>query len=63
MSGHGANSIFFNKTNSDWTSRALATPPPPLRLITSHFYITPPQPKVDVICVSPLRGLVLVKFV
>ena len=36
---------------------------PPLRLITSHFYITPPQPKVDVICVSPLRGLVLVKFV
>ena len=37
--------------------------PPPLRLITSHFYITPPHPKVDVICVSPLRGLVLVKFV
>ena len=61
MSVHGANSIFFNKTNSDWTSRALATPS--LRLITSHFCITPPQPKVDVICVSPLRGLVIVKFI
>ena len=29
MSGHGANTIFFNKKNRDWTSRTLANPPPP----------------------------------
>ena len=28
MSGHDANSIFFNKRNKDWTSRTLANPPP-----------------------------------
>ena len=39
--GHGANPIFFNKTNKDWTSRTLTTPHP-LRPITSHFSFTPP---------------------
>ena len=28
MSAHGANPIFFNKKNKDWTSRTLATPTP-----------------------------------
>ena len=27
ISGHGANPIFFNKENKDWTSRTLANPP------------------------------------
>ena len=31
MSGHGANPIFFNKKNKDWTSRTLANPPPYVR--------------------------------
>ena len=29
MSGHGANPIFFNKENKDWTSITLTNPPPP----------------------------------
>ena len=41
MSGHGANSSFFNKENKDWMSRILATPTPSLHLITSHFCLTP----------------------
>ena len=28
MPGHGANPIFFNKKNKDWTSRTLPNPPP-----------------------------------
>ena len=27
ISGHGANPIFFNKKNKDWTFRTLANPP------------------------------------
>ena len=27
MSGHGANPVFLNKRNKDWTPRTLATPP------------------------------------
>ena len=29
MSGHGANPIFFNKENKDWTSITLTNPPRP----------------------------------
>ena len=29
MSGHDANSIFFNEKNKDWTYRTLANPPTP----------------------------------
>ena len=53
MSGHGANAIFFNKKNEDWTSRTLANPPPPT---SDNISFLPPSPlpfKVDVICVSP----------
>ena len=58
MSNHGANPIFFNKKNKDWTSRTLANPPPPLRPIASHFCLNPPPPlKVDVICVSPITAI------
>ena len=53
ISGHGTNPIFFNKNCKDWMSRMLATPHP-LRLITSHFYLTS-HFKVEVICVSPLK--------
>ena len=28
MSGHGANPIFFNKKDKDWTSGTLVNPPP-----------------------------------
>ena len=28
MAGHGANPIFFNDKEKDWTSRTLANPPP-----------------------------------
>ena len=58
MSGHGANPIFFNKENKDWTSITLTNPPRPT-------YPPPPPPhphpltllKVDVICVSSLSVL------
>ena len=50
MSGHGANSIFFNRKNKDWTSRTLANPPPPTSDNTSFL-------PVDVICVSPLSSV------
>ena len=43
--GHGANPIFFNNKNKDWTSRTLTNPPTPLRPITSHFCL------IFVICV------------
>ena len=60
MSGQGANPIFFNKKNKDWTSKTRVTPHL-LRPITSYFCLTPPPPpqlplRVDVICVSPLTG-------
>ena len=44
MSDHGANPIFVNKKNKEWTSRTLANPHP-LRPITSHFALShyPPQ--------------------
>ena len=29
MSGHGADPVFFNKKDKDWTSRTLANPPTP----------------------------------
>ena len=52
MSGHDLNPIFCKKKSC--TSKTLDNPPP-LRLITSHSYLTPPTPlKVDVIFVSPL---------
>ena len=61
MSVHGANPIFFNKKNKDWTSRTLANQPP--HPPTSDSLTHPPPPpllKLDVICVSPLT-LTLVK--
>ena len=59
MSGHDANSIFFNKKNKDWTSRKLAFPLTPLRPITSRFFIIPPLIlKVDVIYIIPNLNLI-----
>ena len=43
MSGHGANLIFFNKKNKDWTSRTLTYPPPPTSDSIS-FLLTPLTP-------------------
>lgn len=58
MSIHGENSIFFNKRNKGWTSRALVIPTPKCP-ITSHFYLFPSTfpilLKVDAICVSPQK--------
>ena len=55
ISGHGANLIFFDKKNKDWTSRKLATSDN-ISFLPYH----PPLPaptllKVDVISVSPLN--------
>ena len=36
MSGHGANPIFFNKKNKDWTSKTIVNPHPQ-RPVTSDF--------------------------
>lgn len=48
ISGHAANTIFFNK-KKDWASRILAIPNP-LSPVLSHFpLILPPPPPVDVI--------------
>ena len=43
MSGHGANPIFFNKKNKDWTSRILAKPPRPTSDNISFFPPPPPH--------------------
>ena len=37
MSGHGANTIFFNKKNDDWMSRTLANPRAPDELMMNSF--------------------------
>ena len=61
MSGHGANPVFFNEKNKDWTSRTLASFWPP----TSANILIPTQThthththkvllKVDVMCVLTL---------
>ena len=56
MSGHGPNPVFFNKKNSNWTSRTL-TNSHALSPITSNFNLTlsTPSPlKVEVImCITP----------
>ena len=62
ISGHGANPIFFNNKDKDWTSRTLATPNPPKSdnisfLLTSPHPPPPPLVKVDVICVSCLNKI------
>ena len=63
MSGHGANPIFFNKKNKDWTSRTLANPHPPTFDDISFLpYLSSTPLKVDVICVSPLIVKVTVKL-
>ena len=41
MSGHGANPIFCNKKNKDWTSRALAIPYPATSDNIPFFHYTP----------------------
>ena len=41
MSGHGANPIFVNKKNKEWTSRTLANPPPPTSDNISFCLIPP----------------------
>ena len=64
MYGHGANPIFFNKKDKDWTSRTLAKPHP-LHPITSHFYLSlqpPPPQSGHHIFVTPKMEL-LVKIV
>ena len=53
MSGHGANSIFFNKKIKTGRPEHFLSPHP-LHPTTSHFYFIPYLLKVDVICVSPL---------
>ena len=50
MSGHGANSVFFNIKCKDWTSRTLAKTSHPLRPITYYLCATPHLLKVDFIC-------------
>ena len=52
MSGHGANSVFFNKKIKTGRPEHFLSPHP-LHPITSHFYFIP-YLIVDVICVSPL---------
>ena len=61
MSGHGANLIFFNKKNKDWTSRALANPHPPTSDNISFLpsLVPPSSLKVNVICVPPLITVLL----
>ena len=59
MSGHGANSIFFNKKDKDWTSRTLATPHP-LQPITSYLCLYPPilPPKSGRhMCITPKENI------
>ena len=41
MSGYGANSIFFDTKDKDWTSKTLANPPTLRRPIASHLCLTP----------------------
>ena len=55
ISGPGVNPIFFNKKNTDWTSRTLANPPPPTPNNTSFLSYAPSPLKVEVTCVSPLN--------
>ena len=61
MSGHGANLIFFNGRPEHLLT------PIPLRLITSHFYLTPhphpPPPSAwAFISVSPFNMLIEIKL-
>ena len=59
MSDHGANQIFFNKKNKDWTSRTLANHPPPLPPPTSnnisYLPYSPPIPPQSGrhMCITP----------
>ena len=48
MAGHGANPIFFNKKDKDWTSRTLAKPSPPTSDNVSFLPLPPPP--------SPSKG-------
>ena len=54
MSGHGANPIFFNKENKDWTSITLTNPPRP----TYRPPTPPPSPHLTQsgrhMCIIPI---------
>ena len=53
MSGHGANSIFFNKKIKIGRPKHLLIPHA-LRPITSHFYLTPLPPQSGRhMCINP----------
>ena len=53
VSGYGANPIFFNKKNKDWTSRTLANPSPPTSENISFLpYPHPPQSGHHM-CITP----------
>ena len=53
MSSHGANPIFFNKKNTDWTFRTLALPyHPPLPPLPPP----PPSKNGRHMCIAPKKG-------
>ena len=54
MSGHGTNTIFFDKKKKDWTFRTLGKPLPPTSDIDS-FLPDPPTPpqRRSHMCVTP----------
>ena len=54
MSGHGEKPIFFNRKEIKCGRSQHSETPHPLCPITSHFCLTPPSLKVNVICVSLL---------
>ena len=58
MSRHGANPIFFNKKNKYGCPEHSLTPYP-LRPVTSYFCHF--SLKVDIICVSPLNKVQVIK--
>ena len=55
MSGHEANSIFFNKEIMIGRLEHSPTPHPPTSDNISFLPYLPPPLEVDVICVSPLN--------
>ena len=53
MSGDGANPIFFNEKNKDWTSRTLANSPP--TYVREHLIFTlapPPRRSGRHMCIT-----------
>ena len=62
MSGHGTNPIFFNNKKKNWTSRTLANPSAPLRLITPYFALPPiPCQGGRHMCITPYLRMIFVE--